>query len=56
MVEATPLQYEKVLCVCGYHIYKDIWEATVGGNILECVTNRGNAHNQYTVAVEKMGQ
>ena len=27
-------QYQKALCVRGYHIYKDIWEVAVGKTVV----------------------
>ena len=47
------MEYEKVLCISGYFIYKDVWEARVG-KTLECTSEPGNTNNhQYAMAVEK---
>ena len=42
------------VCVCGYHVYNDIWEAAVG-EVLVCVREPRNAYDKYAVAVEKDG-
>ena len=47
-------QLEVKAMVRGYHIYKDIWEATLGEN-LECQRESGNIHNINAVAVLKSG-
>ena len=47
-------QFEVESMVCGYHKYKDIWEATLGEN-LKCQRENGNIHDIYTVAVLKSG-
>ena len=38
--------------MCGYHIYKDIWEARVGEE-LSCEQEIGNSMDLYAVAVVK---
>ena len=45
-------QYEKALCVHGYHVYKDIWGATVGETVV-CMLDLGNIYDRNTVAFEK---
>ena len=47
-------QFEVEAMVCGYHKYKDIWEATLGEN-LECQKENGNIHNIYAVVVLRSG-
>ena len=37
-------------CVRGYHIYKDIWEASVGEE-LPCQHESGNRADPFAVAV-----
>ena len=37
-------------CVRGYHVYKDVWAAVVGE---ELVWRRENSHNVYAVSVMK---
>ena len=37
-------------CICGYHVYNDIWTATVGEE-LECAREVGNAKDRYAVSV-----
>ena len=36
--------------VRGYHVYKEVWSATVG-QILPCQQERGNVHDPYSVAI-----
>ena len=45
-------EYGKDLCVRGYHIYQDTWEAAVE-EMLVCSRELRNTHNWYAVAVEK---
>ena len=40
------------VCVCGQHIYKDIWYAVVG-EVLVCEREPNNFQNRYAVAVKK---
>ena len=35
-----------------YHIYKDIPEAIVGEKTLVCISQPGNIHNQYAMAMK----
>ena len=39
-------------CVCGYHVYKDIWEARVGEE-LSCEREIGNSMDPFAVVVVK---
>ena len=39
-------------CVRGYHVYKDIWEASVGKE-LPCQRENGNRADPYAVAIVK---
>ena len=42
----------KQLCVCGYHIYKDIWDA-VNGEELQCKREPDtNRSDQYAVTIK----
>ena len=41
-------EFRKKLCVCGYHVFNDIWEAAVG-EMLFCMREPRNAHDRYTV-------
>ena len=43
---------QKALCVCGYHVYKDIWKLTVGETVV-CVLEPVNFHGKNAVAVEE---
>ena len=38
--------------VRGYHIYKDIWDATIGEE-LQCARESDNSNDRYAVAVRK---
>ena len=39
-------------CVRGYHVYGEIWSATLGEELL-CVSEVGNVVDRYAVAVKK---
>ena len=39
-------------CVRGYHVYKDIWDATVGEE-LECARESDNPADRYAFAMKK---
>ena len=39
-------------CIRGYHIYKDIWDATIGEE-LQCARKSDVSNNRYAVAVRK---
>ena len=39
------------VCVCGYHIYKDIWPAVIG-KVLACEGEPSNTQDRYAVAVK----
>ena len=45
-------EYEVDSCVRGYHVYKSIWDATVGER-LTCVRDPGNQIDRYAVAVNQ---
>ena len=38
------------VCVCGYHIYEDIWNAMVG-KVLVCEKEPNNSQDRYAIAV-----
>ena len=46
---------DEALCVRGYHIDKEIWEAANGETLL-CVAEPENSHDRNTVAGEKDGK
>ena len=54
MAREDDVEYEKKLCVRGYHVYKQIWNATIGEKLV-CVIDPSNSHNNYAAAVEKDG-
>ena len=39
-------------CVCDYHVYDEIWTATLREELL-CIPKVGNVVDQYAVAVKK---
>ena len=39
-------------CVRGYHVYKDMWAAVVGKELM-CRRQRENSHKVYAVSVMK---
>ena len=39
------------VCVCGYHIYEDFWNAVVG-KVLVCEKEPNNSQDRYAVAVK----
>ena len=41
-------------CVRGYHVYKDLWNATPG-ETLTCIRERGNRNDVFAVAVQSDG-
>ena len=41
-------------CVRGYHVYNDIWEASVGEE-LPCHRKDGNPTDPYAVAIKRSG-
>ena len=44
--------YEMESCVRGYHVYKDLWDASIGEDIL-CEREPFNNADRYAVAVLK---
>ena len=46
------VEYEKTLRVHGYHVYKQIWNATMGEKLM-CVIDPSNSLDNYAIAVEK---
>ena len=45
---------ERSCCVRGYHVYQDIWSASVG-EVLPCEREPANSTGRYAVAVTKDG-
>ena len=45
---------ERVCCVRGYHVYKEIWEVATG-EVLICKRELHNVRDRYAVAVKKSG-
>ena len=44
----------KEMCISGFHVYKDVWDAVVGEE-LECERERRNNYDRYAVAVKRNG-
>ena len=49
---AIVVRYQKALCLRGYHMYKEIWEAATCETLV-CVAEPANSHNRNTAAIEK---
>lgn len=45
----------KEMCIRGYHVYKEIWDAIVG-EILQCERETDNEKDRYAVAVKRRGR
>ena len=41
-------------CICGYHIYKDVWTPSVGETV-NCEREGRNLEDPYTVALQNNG-
>ena len=50
----TMEELERACCICGHHVYKEIWEAAVG-EVLSCERKARIAHDRYAVAVKVTG-
>ena len=48
MIEIMAGTLERSRCVCGYHVYSSIWDATVGEELL-CERELSNERDRYTV-------
>lgn len=44
--------YQRALCVHGFYVYCNVWEAAIG-EVLDCEREPGNAKDRYAVAVKK---
>ena len=44
--------YTRDLCIHGFHVYHNIWEAAEG-EVLQCERETGNAKDRYALAVKK---
>ena len=47
-------EFEREFCIRGYYVYKDIWDAAVGKELL-CEREPLNAQDRYAVAVKRGG-
>ena len=50
--DVDDVEYKKTLCVRGYHVYKQIWNATMGEKLV-CAIDPSNSLDCYAVVVEK---
>ena len=55
MAASSGAAFTVVSCIRGYHVYKDIWDATVGEE-LECARESDNPEDRYAVAMKKDGE
>ena len=46
-MQMTEAVTQKALCICGYHVYKDIWKVAVGETAVY-VLEAGNFHDKKT--------
>ena len=42
---------ERTSCICGYHIYRDIWSSVIAGELL-CEREHSNARDHYAVVLK----
>ena len=54
MAHEDDVEYKENLCVYGYYVYKEIWNATIGEKLV-CVIDPSNSHDSYAVAIKKDG-
>ena len=47
-------EVSRLSCIRGYHVYKEIWDATIGEE-LACERDPHNVEDRYAVAVKKDG-
>ena len=47
-------EFERVCCIRGYHVYRHIWEAHVGENLV-CERQPNNETDRYAVSVKQDG-
>ena len=45
---------ERVCCVCGYHVYMDVWDAAIGEE-LDCQREPSNANDCCAATVVRSG-
>ena len=45
-------EFGRDCCICGYHVYKEMWEAAAG-EVLECVGKSHNIQGLYAMAVKQ---
>ena len=44
-------EFERTCCIRGYHVYREIWEAAVGEELM-CAREPHNSHDRYVVKRE----
>ena len=47
-------EFERVCCICGYHVHQEAWEAAVGEE-LDSEKELNSAHDGYAVTVKRRG-
>ena len=47
-------EFERACCIRGYHVYKEIWDAADGEELM-CMRETDNTHDRYAVAVKGWG-
>ena len=46
------LSYEEENCICGYHLYQNIWTTEVGESLI-CKREPSNSSDRYVAAILK---
>ena len=49
-IEGCGLWKELACCICGYHVYKDVWDTSIG-EYLKCQRELSNPKDQYAITV-----
>ena len=47
--------FSMTTAVHGFHIYKDVWEPTIG-EVLSCERDIGNSHDTFAVAIKNSSE
>ena len=48
-------EFEEACCIHGHHIFREIWEAVLGEEMLSCDRESTNERDRYAVTVKKAG-
>ena len=54
MAASASAEFQITYCVRGYHVYRDIWNASIGETLV-CEREPTNEKDRYAVAVKKAG-